>query len=139
MWFSTLDTLKKELVFTAQKKLKLATGAGPRHLAFHPKNAGIYVLNELNNSISLLKEKNNAYFIAKVISTLPKTFTAYSKAADIHISKDDVFLYASNRGAASIAIFKIHPENGALTSIGYRAVLGYTLVIFHFLRTMSFC
>ena len=124
LWFSKLDTTKNELIYTPQKKLKVAEGAGPRHLIFHPNNKWFYVLSELNNSISLLKEKDETYFIDSTISTLPKKFAAHSNAADIHITKDGKFLYASNRGAESIAIFKVNSENGSLTSIGYTPVLG---------------
>jgi len=121
LWFSTID--KNKLNFTNQKTLKMAAGAGPRHLTFHPNNKWIYVLNELNNTVSLVKEEKDTYFVASSISTLPKNFTAYSKAADIHISKDGKFLYASNRGHDSIAIYEVN-ENGTLKTIGYQAVLG---------------
>lgn len=124
LWFSTLNTTKNELVFTAQKKLKMAEGAGPRHLTFHPNTKWIYVLNELNNTVSLVKEKNDTYFVEASISTLPNDFKATSSAADIHISKDGKFLYTSNRGHDSIAIFEVNSENGALTAVGYQSVLG---------------
>ena len=124
LWFSTIDKTKNELVYTTQKKLKMLDGAGPRHLTFHPNNKWMYVLNELNNTVSLVKEKNNAYFITASITTLPTGFSTDSKAADIHISKDGKFLYTSNRGADSIAIFKVNTTNGTLTSIGYAPVLG---------------
>ncbi|WP_299668102.1 lactonase family protein [uncultured Polaribacter sp.] len=124
LWFSTIDETKNELVLTNQKALKMADGAGPRHLTFHPNNKWIYVLNELNNTVSLVKEKENRYYIENSITTLPTDFTAYSKAADIHISKDGKFLYASNRGHESIAIFKVNPKNGSLKNVGYESVLG---------------
>ena len=124
LWFSTIDTKKGELVLTAQKTLQMAKGAGPRHLTFHPNNKWIYVLNELNNTVSLIKEKNEAYYVDSSITTLPKDFTAFSKAADIHISKDSKFLYASNRGHESIVIYEVNSENGNLKTIGYEPVLG---------------
>ena len=124
LWFSTIDTKKDALVLTGQKTLQMAEGAGPRHLTFHPNNKWIYVLNELNNTVSLVKEKNEAYEVDFSIATLPKDFTAYSKAADIHISKDGKFLYASNRGHESIVIYEVNPENGTLKTIGYEPVLG---------------
>ena len=124
LWFSTIDTSKNEFVFTNQKTLKMAEGAGPRHLTFHANNKWIYVLNELNNTISLVKEKEENYYIDSSISTLPKEFTAFSKAADIHITKDGKFLYASNRGDNSIIIYKVNSENGTLKTIGYQPVLG---------------
>ncbi|TMM32023.1 lactonase family protein [Polaribacter aestuariivivens] len=124
LWFSKIDTNKNELVFTNQKTLKMADGAGPRHLTFHPNNKWIYVLNELNNTVSLVKEKNDVYFVDSSITTLPNDFTDFSKAADIHISDDGKFVYASNRGHNSIAIFKVNSENGNLEITGYEDVLG---------------
>ena len=124
LWFSTIDKEKEALVLTAQKTLQMAPGAGPRHLTFHPNNQWIYVLNELNNTVALVKEKEASYFVDFSITTLPKDFTAYSKAADIHISKDGKFLYASNRGQDSIVIFEVNSENGTLKTVGFEAVLG---------------
>ena len=124
LWFSTIDTKNDALVLTGQKTLQMAEGAGPRHLTFHPNNKWIYVLNELNNTVSLVKEKNESYEVDFSIATLPKDFTAFSKAADIHISKDGKFLYASNRGHESIVIYEVNLENGTLKTIGYEPVLG---------------
>tara|TARA_R110002049_G_scaffold45022_6_gene131656 strand:+ start:276 stop:1409 length:1134 start_codon:yes stop_codon:yes gene_type:complete len=124
LWFSTIDASKNSFNFTNQKKLQMAPGAGPRHLTFHPTNNWIYVLNELNNTVSLVKEKDAIYYVETSISTLPKTFTEFSKAADIHISNDGLFLYASNRGHESIVIYKVNPENGYLTNVGYQNVRG---------------
>lgn len=124
LWFSTIDTTKKELVFTNQKTLKMAVGAGPRHLTFHPNTKWIYVLNELNNTISLVKEKDDHFFVDASVSTLPEGYSEYSKGADIHISKDGQFLYASNRGHESIVIYSVNSENGVLTLIGFENVLG---------------
>lgn len=124
LWFSTFNKDKNKLVFTSQKTLKMKEGAGPRHLSFHPNNKWIYVLNELNNTVSLIKNKNNIYFIDTAISTLPKDFKAFSKAADIHVSKDGKFLYASNRGHESIAIFKINAKDGRLKIVDYQSVFG---------------
>ncbi|MCL7763257.1 lactonase family protein [Polaribacter sp. Z014] len=122
--FSTIDSQKNELVPTKQASLKMADGAGPRHVTFHPNNKWIYVLNELNNTVSLVKEKEGNYYVDSSIATLPKDFIAFSKAADIHITKDGKFLYASNRGHESIVIYAVNSENGTLTTIGYEPVLG---------------
>lgn len=122
--FSTIDTTTNQLVATTQKSLKMAAGAGPRHITFHPNNQWIYVLNELDNTVSLVKEKDENYFVDFSITTLPSDFTAYSKAADIHITKDGKFLYASNRGHESIVMYAVNSENGTLKTIGYEPVLG---------------
>lgn len=124
LWFSAFDAQKNELAFTNQKTLDLNVGAGPRHFTFHPNNKWLYVVNELNNTVSLVKEKENLYVVDQTIAMLPKDFKKYSKAADIHISKDGQFVYASNRGHESIVIYKVNPENGTLKLVGFQDVKG---------------
>jgi 6-phosphogluconolactonase len=103
----------------------MAEGAGPRHLTFHPSKNLIYVLNELNNTItSISKSDSGACQIVSSLSTLPDGFSEYSNAADIHISLDGKFLYASNRGHDSIAIFKVNSADGSLTLIGNESTKG---------------
>jgi 6-phosphogluconolactonase len=124
LWFSKIDTQKKELVFTNQKTLDMAEAAGPRHLAFHPNKKWIYVLNELNNTISLVQKMRDPYKILATVSMIPEDYKNYTKAADIHISDDGEFLYASNRGHNSIAIFKVDYFQGKLELIGFESVKG---------------
>lgn len=122
IWFSKIENDK--FTFTAQQKLAMPTGSGPRHLTFHPNKKWTYVLNELGNTVSLVKENNGKYFVESTITTLPADFTEFSKSADIHITKDGKFLYASNRGHQSIAIFEVNKQNGSLKTIGYENVRG---------------
>lgn len=124
LWFSTIDERENTLIPSKQNKLKMADGAGPRHLTFHPTKNFIYILNELNNTVSLVKEKDEKYYIDATISMLPKGFTSYSKAADIHITKDGKFLYASNRGHESIVIYSVNAKNGSLKLVGFESVKG---------------
>ena len=124
LWFSKLDLVSNTLAFTNQQTLQMPKGAGPRHFAFHPNTKWMYVLNELNNTVVLVKENNNQYFTEGSISLLPKGYTQYSKGADIHISKDGQFVYASNRGHNSIAIYRVNPSNGQLTLLGFESTKG---------------
>lgn len=124
LWFSRIDISSKKLMFQKQKTLEMQKGAGPRHLTFHPNNKWIYVLNELNNTVSLVKEKDDMYFLDVSISMIPTGYTAYTKGADIHISKDGKFLYASNRGHNSIVIYKVNPKNGTLELVEFENVKG---------------
>lgn len=87
--------------------VKVPDGAGPRHFDFHPKKEQIYVINELNSSISVLQQVSGNWKVVQNISTLPTDFDGVSYCADIHISRDGKFLYGSNRGHNSIAVFKI--------------------------------
>ncbi len=122
IWFSTLDTVKNTLVF--QYKLLMPEGAGPRHLAVH-SNSNLYVVNELNSSISLLKKStNNKYIIQQTISTLPGNFNEPNTCAHIQLSPDEKFVYASNRGHNSIAIFEINRQNGELKFIAHEPTRG---------------
>ena len=125
LWFSKLDTSQQKLQFSSPKTLKMDEGAGPRHLSFHPNEKWIYSINELNSTVSLLeKTKNNTLEKKASFSTLPDGYTEDSYCADIHISSDGKFLYASNRGHNSIAVFSINSENGSLQSISHQSTKG---------------
>ena len=125
LWFSKLDTVENKLQASEPTKMKMAEGAGPRHLTLHPNGKWIYVLNELNATISLIQKNNNGVYeeIAN-FPTLPKEFTDTNTCADIHISSDGKFVYASNRGHNSIAMFKVNMLDGGLESIGHESTRG---------------
>lgn len=94
--------------------VKFAPGAGPRHFDFHPNGKVIYVISELNSTVSVLKKEDEGWGIKQSISTLPAGFDGESYCADIHISDDGRFLYGSNRGDNSIAVFGINPDDASL-------------------------
>lgn len=121
--FSSIDSGKQKLIPSEPNKLKVKPGAGPRHLAFHPNENWIYVVNELNSTVSLVKKKKNNYSLDHSISTLPKNYIEKSTCADIHISDDGKFLYASNRGHNSIAIYSIKAD-GKLKLLGHESTRG---------------
>jgi len=98
--------------------------SGPRHFEINKKGRFIYVLNELNSTISVLKKFNETYNNIQNISTLRDDYTAQNSSADIHLSKNKKFLYVSNRGENSIAVFKINSKNGELQKIQNIAVQG---------------
>ncbi len=89
-----------------QSHIKLAPGAGPRHFTFHPNGKTIYVINELNSTITVVEKKGSKWNTVQTISTLPVDFTGTNYCADIHISPDGRFVYGSNRGHNSIAVFR---------------------------------
>ncbi|MGB5464352.1 MAG: lactonase family protein [Aureibaculum sp.] len=125
LWFSTLDTLNHKLIPNEKRKLLMAPGAGPRHLVFHPSQEWIYVLNELDGTITLVVKNKDGIFEKKSsISSLPAGFKEPNTSADIHISLDGRFLYASNRGHNSIAIFEINENNGDLRLIDHESTHG---------------
>ncbi len=107
-----------------QKFVKLEKDAGPRHFEFHPNGKIIYVINELNSTISVLKNESDVWSNIQNISTLPADFVGKSYCADIHISVDGKYLYGSNRGHNSIAVFDVNPESSDLAFKGTVAVEG---------------
>lgn len=123
LWFYTIDTVKKQLIPQAQHTLKMQAEAGPRHLAFHPNAKWIYVVNELNGTVSWIIKQQGNYKLAESVSTLPQNFNAPNTSADIHLSPDGQYLYVSNRGHNSLAIFKINSD-GILQLIGHESTHG---------------
>lgn len=101
-------------------------GAGPRHFCFHPNNKFAYSIQELNSSVNVYDYKNGALTEKQMISTLPDSYTGQKWCADIHISADGKFLYASNRGHQSLTIYSVDPQTGKLTWVDNTSVLGKT-------------
>ncbi|MBN2069648.1 MAG: lactonase family protein [Opitutales bacterium] len=94
--------------------LKLNPGSGPRHMAFHPSAATAYILNELSNSIVAARVGDCGLLEPfQELSTLPDGFSGKSQAAHIALTLDGQFLYTSNRGDDSIAVFSVGAK-GAL-------------------------
>ncbi|MGI8857417.1 MAG: lactonase family protein [Thermomicrobiales bacterium] len=96
-------------------------GAGPRHAAFHPHLPYAYVINELDSTITTFgyDAERGVLDPRQTIATLPPDFTGASTTAEIAIAPSGRFLYGSNRGHDSIAIFAIDQSTGALTSVGW--------------------
>ncbi|MBN1132838.1 MAG: lactonase family protein [Bacteroidales bacterium] len=125
LWFYHLDTMSQILIPEEQEKLGMAPGAGPRHVAFHPDGKWIYVINELSCTVTqVLKGNKGKYEIRSSISTLPDGYKEPNTCADIHLSPDGKFLYASNRGHNSLAIYSVNKHDGTLTAVGYQPVHG---------------
>lgn len=98
---------------------KVHAGAGPRHIVYHPKLNVAYVANELDSSVTLLRidREIGELTVDTTYSTLPSDYTGYNDSADIHVSSDGRFLYSSNRGHNSIAVFAIDGQSGELAPI----------------------
>ena len=94
-------------------------GAGPRHLVFHPNGKQAYLINELNSTVTALAYDAAAgqFRELQTLSALPTGYTGENSCADIHVSPNGLFLYASNRGHNSIAVFAIDSGNGTLVPI----------------------
>jgi 6-phosphogluconolactonase (cycloisomerase 2 family) len=105
--------------------VKTRPGAGPRHLAFHPKLPIVWVLNELDSTTATYRwdPERGTLTPIQVITTLPTDFTGYSTTAEIVVSPDGRFVYCSNRGHDSVAVYAANAD-GLLTSIGWQPTQG---------------
>lgn len=95
---------------------KADPGAGPRHLAIYPSGKFAYVTNEMGDSVAAFTFDSAAGTLQplQTISTIPKNFTGHNDDAEIEIHPSGKFLYASNRGHDSIAVFSIDSNSGRL-------------------------
>ena len=96
---------------------RLSPGAGPRHIAFHPQQPLVYVVGELDSSVTTLRFDTQAGRLTTIDarSSLPAGWSGKSYAADIHVGSSGDVLYVSNRGHDSIAVFSIAATSGALS------------------------
>jgi len=100
-------------------------GAGPRHLTFHPNGQYAYLVEELTGHVVVYQMQNGQLKLLQRTSTLPRGQKGYPGSADIHVSPDGKFLYASNRGDFNnIAIYKIDSNSGKVSIIGFQSTLG---------------
>ena len=102
-----------------------APGSGPRHLDFHPNKKFAYLLEELTGTVKVCTYANGLLTPIQTIATHPSDFKGQPGSADIHVSPDGKFLYASNRGEENnLAIFSIDATTGKLTVVGYQPTGG---------------
>lgn len=125
LWISELDTVNHQ-ISDEVSKLPMAENAGPRHLEFHPNGDWIYIINELDATVSQVAKGTDGYEVISTVSTLPSDYSETNKCADIHISQDGKFLYGSNRGHNSIVIYEVNSDTGNLNLLGYESTRGET-------------
>jgi 6-phosphogluconolactonase len=115
------DSAKGSLTLNDPPFAKAEPGAGPRHFALHPSGKFGYVINEMGSTVSVFQydAANGVLHPVQTVSTIPKDFTALNESAEIEVHPSGKFLYASNRGHDSIAVFAIDPNKGTLTLIEY--------------------
>jgi len=113
--------------WTAYDAVSLEPGAGPRHLAFHPSGETVFVLSELGCTVTRFSvvEPGKLERLESV-STLPASYSGENTCAEIAVSPDGRFVYASNRGHDSIAIFRMDERTGELQAAGHVSTRGKT-------------
>jgi 6-phosphogluconolactonase len=121
-----VDRQQKKLSPASTPWFENTPGAGPRHLSFRPDGAYAYSAEELTSTIAVLRVDKNTGALQQIqrVSMLPDDFDDSNTAADIHVSPDGKFLYASNRGHDSIVIFAIDEFTGELSLTGHESAIG---------------
>jgi 6-phosphogluconolactonase len=99
--------------------VKADPGTGPRHFAFHPNGKFAYIVNEMGSSVTAYAYDGStgSFRPLQTISTVPKGFAKHNDDAEIQVDSVGKFLYASNRGHDSIAVFAIDAKKGTLTLV----------------------
>ena len=107
---------------------KLDPGAGPRHFAFRPGGRFAYVISEMQSTVTAFQydAASGAVHAVQTIKTIPSDFSGHNDAAEVEVAPTGKFLYASNRGHDSIAVFAIDAGKGTLTPIEYISTQGKT-------------
>ena len=119
------DAATGKLTPASQPFVQSEAGSGPRLFTFHPNKKFAYVIEELSGTVVTYKYKKGKLEAKQRISTMEQRDNRFAGSADIHVSADGNFLYASNRGDINtIAIYSINKKNGTLSLTGHQATLG---------------
>lgn len=119
-----LDNITGKL--TLHSQAHAAPGAGPRHFAFHPTLPYVYIANELGNTVTQAAwdAKAGTVTLMNSWSTLPEGYAEETTVADIHFHPSGRYLYVSNRGHNSLAMYRVDSETGELTLLGFQETRG---------------
>lgn len=103
-------------------------GLGPRHFAIHPRQRHAYVINEMRLTVTgfAFDARQGRLTPQQTISTLPADVEPIGSTAEVQVHPSGKFLYGSNRGHDSIAVYSIAPETGKLTHLGNQSTQGKT-------------
>jgi 6-phosphogluconolactonase len=123
-----IDSAQGGLTRNDPSFVMLAPGSGPRHLAFRPDGKFVYSVNELLSTVTAFQYDASRGYLKELqtLSTLPKGWSGDNSTAEIVVHPNRRFLYASNRGDDSIAIFRINPSHGTLTFVDRTPTQGKT-------------
>lgn len=115
-------------LMTTGNPLKATPGFGPRHLAFHPNGKNALVIHELASQLSSCEWNATSGILTEIEhhSTLPSEFSGTSITAEVLVHPNGKFVYGSNRGHDSVAVFRFDEPSGKLTLVGHTSTMGKT-------------
>ncbi|MCP4263348.1 MAG: lactonase family protein [Planctomycetes bacterium] len=136
-----LDINKGTIVKNSPPYAKLQPGAGPRHFSFHPNGKFAYVINELDCTVTAFayEPASGALSNIQTITTLPEDFNGSNTCAEVRVHPSGEFLYGSNRGHDSIAVYRIDLDRGRLTFVEHETTNIKTPRNFNIDPTGKFC
>jgi len=116
----TFDAATGKLAPTTSPAAEVKAKTGPRHFVYHPGGKIVYVVGELDGAVYVFDYHAATGDLTQKqsVSALPPGFEGKPSAADLHITPDGKFLYASERTSSTLAGFKVDPASGMLSSIG---------------------
>ena len=120
----TLDSDGKTYELTSSAAVPISEKAGPRHFALTNDGNFMYTINEYASTITASKRGLNQFELITDYSTLDANYKGPNSCADIHLSKDENYIYGSNRGENTIVVFKRNLDDGSLAKIQSIAVEG---------------
>ncbi|MDT8303790.1 MAG: lactonase family protein [Sedimentisphaerales bacterium] len=136
-----LDTEKGTIENNNPPFAKVKPGAGPRHFVFHPNGKYAYVINELDYTITAFSYKPSSGTLTDIqtITTLPNGFEGSNSCAEVRVHPNGKFLYGSNRGHDSIAVYRMDSDKGTLTFVEHETTDIKTPRNFNIDPTGKFC
>jgi len=116
------------------KVVKTEPGIAPRHSSFHPRLPYVFIVNERQSSLSSYQydAQTGDIGLVQTIPTIPADYTMNNSPADVHVHPNGKFVYSSNRGHNSIAIFRIDEASGRMTLVDIVSTQGATPRGFNF-------
>jgi 6-phosphogluconolactonase len=121
------DSARGSLAANDPPAAAVAPGSGPRHVAFHPNGRFVYVINEMASTITAFSYDGERGTLSQLqtVPTLPADWRGASSTAEIQVHPSGRFVYGSNRGHDSIAIFAVNAD-GTLKALGHQPSGGKT-------------
>jgi 6-phosphogluconolactonase len=122
------DSATGRLAANDPPSVSVPPGSGPRHFAFHPDGLHAYVINELKSTVTAFNYdyQRGRLEVIQTISTLPKDYAGENTTAEVQVHPSGKFLYGSNRGHDSIALFEVDRKTGRLAPLGHQPTAGHT-------------
>ena len=120
----TLDAESGQLQRAGSSRFE--PGAGPRHFAFSPDGRTAYVINELDSTLAVCDYHGETGTLSprQTLSAVPEGYDEETYCAHVIATDDGRFVYGSNRGHDSIAVWEVDPETGELATIGHTSTEG---------------